>query len=414
MTAMRSRIFLSGQAVSLMGDGLAILAIPLLVLQLTRSPVAAALASAPRTIGYLLVGLPSGPIVDRTDPWWLLITMDIVRGAIFALLYLLTVAHVRSVTVIVTLAVVAAGAGVFFESALTVAVKDVFAGSELIKANSFLEMAGQTSVVLGPAVVGALAVGVGIDLALLINAATFAVSLVTLFTVRRDRAATAHRPASPAVPRRRMWTEFKAGLGYLARTRVILTLTVMQTVINLCLAVEKLIIYFARDTLGLAASMVSLAVIGGGMGGVAGAFTAQRIVTRLGAMRLVAVSVALIGISLAVMGGAVDVWWLAATNLTLVWATIVASIVIRTLRQQIIPRPLLGRVTGTVRTIYLAVTPVGAVIAGVLTTALGGNPRLVFVGAGALTLVTTAIAWTAALRGLHHAETTDLVTTVSR
>ena len=97
---------------SLLGDGLTIRTIPLLVLQLTRSPVAAALASVPRTIGYLLVGLPSGPIVDRCDPWSLLIAMDIVRGAVFGTLYLLTVAHIRSVAVILALAVLAAVAGI--------------------------------------------------------------------------------------------------------------------------------------------------------------------------------------------------------------------------------------------------------------------------------------------------------------
>jgi hypothetical protein len=57
---LRPRIFLGGQAVSMLGDGLAALAIPLLVLQLTGSPVAAALASAPRSIGYLVAGLPAG------------------------------------------------------------------------------------------------------------------------------------------------------------------------------------------------------------------------------------------------------------------------------------------------------------------------------------------------------------------
>ena len=42
-----ARIFLAGQAVSELGDGLALLAIPLLVLRLTQSPVAAVLASLP-------------------------------------------------------------------------------------------------------------------------------------------------------------------------------------------------------------------------------------------------------------------------------------------------------------------------------------------------------------------------------
>ncbi|TQL99182.1 MFS transporter [Actinoallomurus bryophytorum] len=170
MPAIGSRVFLSGQAVSLLGDGLAVLAIPLLVLGLTHSPLLTALASAPRTIGYLLVGLPSGPIVDRTDPWLLLVAMDIVRAAIFVALFLLSLTHVRSVAVILVLATAAAGAGVFFESALTVAVRDVFTGPDLIRANSFLEMAGQTSVVIGPAVVGVLAAGLGVGAGLLVVA----------------------------------------------------------------------------------------------------------------------------------------------------------------------------------------------------------------------------------------------------
>lgn len=394
--ALRSRIFLSGQAVSLLGDGLAVLAIPLLVLRLTHSPLLAALASAPRTIGYLLVGLPSGPLVDRADPWLLLVAMDLVRAAVFVALFLLGLAHVRSVAVILALAMAAAGAGVFFESALTVAIRDVFAGPDLIRANSFLEMAGQTSVVIGPAVVAVLAAGLGVDVALLIDAATFAVSLATLFAIRRDRA----RPVRTPAPAAALWTEFRAGLAYIARTRIILTLTAVQIVVNLCLAVEKLIIFFAGNTLGLSPTLVSLAVIGGGAGGVGGALTARRIATRMGALPVIASCLAVIGLALASMSAAAGVWWLAASNLVLVWATVVANIVSRTLRQRIVPRRLLGRVTSTVRTIGLASTPVGAVGAGALTAALGGDPRPVFLGAGLLIVVAVTVGWAAVLRRL--------------
>jgi hypothetical protein len=47
------RVFLTGQAVSLLGDGLAFLAIPLLVLEFSRSPLVSALSAASLTIGYL-------------------------------------------------------------------------------------------------------------------------------------------------------------------------------------------------------------------------------------------------------------------------------------------------------------------------------------------------------------------------
>ena len=74
----------------MLGDGLALLAIPLLVLQLTRSPVAAVLASLPGSVGYLAAGLPAGVLVDRLDPWRVLIAGDVVRAAIFGVLFLLT------------------------------------------------------------------------------------------------------------------------------------------------------------------------------------------------------------------------------------------------------------------------------------------------------------------------------------
>jgi cyanate permease len=86
---LRSRVFLAGQAVSMLGDGLAILAIPLLVLQVTRSPVAAVLAALPGSVGYLAAGLPAGVVVDRLGPWKVLIIGDVIRALIFLGLFLL-------------------------------------------------------------------------------------------------------------------------------------------------------------------------------------------------------------------------------------------------------------------------------------------------------------------------------------
>jgi len=53
---------------------------------------------------------------------------------------------------------------------------------------------------------------------------------------------------------------------------------------------------------------------------------------------------------------------------------------------------------GTVRLLFLTADPAGVVIAGSLTAALGGNPRPVFLGAGAIVAVTAAAGWGAGLR----------------
>jgi hypothetical protein len=67
---LRERVFLGGQAVSMLGDGLAILAIPLLVMQLTRSPFASwRLGGQTVTlVGGVLAGALAGPLGGNPRP----------------------------------------------------------------------------------------------------------------------------------------------------------------------------------------------------------------------------------------------------------------------------------------------------------------------------------------------------------
>jgi hypothetical protein len=84
-----------------------------------------------------------------------------------------------------------------------------------------------------------------------------------------------------------------------------------------------------------------------------------------------------------------------AANLLYTWAIVAASVTLRALRQVLVPRELLGRVTAAWRLAAQVVTPIGAVAAGAMTGVLGGDPRPVFAVAGALTIVTVGGAWAA-------------------
>jgi len=388
-------VFLSGQAVSLLGDGLAVLAIPLLVLQLTRSPLISGLSAASMTLGYLVVGLPAGVLVDRLDAWRVLVTMDAGRTAAFAALYLLWVTGAARLWVIMAIALAAGAASVFFETALVVMVKDLFPGPGLIRANSALELASQAGLVAGPAVVGLLAAADQLGAALLADALTFAVSLASLLAVRR-RVPHPQRRGAGSV--RALIADFRAGIGYLLSVRVLVIMTVVQIIVNLCLGTEKLMFYYAKVTLGLGAAGVGAVVAAGGAGGIAGAVSASWLAGRVGQMRLVVLAVAASGLALGSVAATHSLAALAAANLAYLWAITVASLANRTYRQLIVPRSLLGRVTGTVRLLFLTADPVGVVIAGSLTAALGGNPRPVFLGAGVTVAVAAAAGWGAGLR----------------
>jgi predicted MFS family arabinose efflux permease len=316
---------------------------------------------------------------------------------LFAALFGFATAGLLSVWLVLAIAFAAGACSVFFETALVVVVKDLFPAAGLIRANSVLELASQLSLVAGPAVVGVLAAVGSISLALLADALTFAISLLSLLAVGRWRPCQQVRPTARSW--RAMGTELRAGLRYLASVRVLVILTAVQIVVNLCLAVEKLIIFDARDTLGLTPSLVAVVVAAGGAGGVIGALGASRLAGWIGEIRLVVIAIAATGFAIASMSAAGAALSLAAANLGYGWALVVASLVNRTQRQRIVPREMLGRVTSVVRVLFLAADPLGVVIAGTATTALGGDPRPVFLVAGVVVVATAAVGWLAGLPG---------------
>jgi Na+/melibiose symporter-like transporter len=104
---------------------------------------------------------------------------------------------------------------------------------------------------------------------MLIDALTFLVSLATLAGLRR-RYAAARQPARPA-SWRALGRDLAEGIRYLAATRLLFTLLLFLLVLNLCLGADKLIIFFARDTLHLPPAQIGLIVTAGGVGGLLGA-----------------------------------------------------------------------------------------------------------------------------------------------
>jgi MFS family permease len=382
---------------SMLGDGLALLAVPLLVLQVSRSPLLAVLATLPGSAGYLAAGLPAGVLVDRLGPWHVLIAGDIIRALIFGALFLLTGTDRVTPAAILLLAFAAGLATVFADTALAIAVRDVFAGPRLIAANSWLESANQGGQIIGPTAAGLLAAAGLLHVSMLIDAASFLVSLATLAVIRRpvrDAAKASARPGSLAEFR----GELADGLRYLGATRLLLTLLVFMLVLNLCLGADKLIIFLARTTMHLPAAQVGLIVAAGGVGGLLGAAGTSRLVRRTGPLPAVVLSAAASGVALIVIGTAASMPVLLVGNLIYTWAIIAASVTMRALRQFLVPREVLGRVTASWRFGGQSVTLIGGVLAGAGAGLLGGDTRSVFAAAGSLTLVTVAIAWIAGIR----------------
>ena len=392
------RVFLAGQVTSIMGDGLALLAIPLLVLEMTGNPLLAALAAAARSAGYFVVGIPAGPLADRLDATQVVRVADTVRFVIFAVLGVLALLHAGQVWIVLVLACVSACASVFFDASLAILVQDLFPGERVLGANASIETASQLARVAGPALAALLASLAGICAALWADAATFLASLATVTTIAAGSRA-ARRARRGAAPRRGSFrSDFTEGLAYLRGQRLILVLTILFAVTNLCLGADSLLVYLGKVTFRLPALQVSAVIAAGGAAGVAGAMVAPRAARRLPRVPLVAAAVSVAGLAAAGIGLSRGLASLMAANACLLFATSQASLLVRAIRQETVPRELLGRVTVAVRTLFVSATPLGAVLAGAGTAAFGGDPRPVFLICGTALASATVAAWFLSLR----------------
>ncbi|MFD0884425.1 MFS transporter [Streptosporangium algeriense] len=385
------RLLWLGQTVSVIGDGAAILVVPLVVLQATGDPLIAALAAAPRTIAYLLIGLLAGPLADRWNSRRVLIMCDLVRVGLFALMPL-AIHMPHGPLLVLLLACAAAGAGVFFEVSLAKTVQALLRPEDLVTGNARLEMSSQLGLLLGPALTGAVIALIGVEQTLWINAGTFLVSVVTLVPLRLG--GTGEPPA-----RRPILREMTEGFAFIRSNSVIAWLVSTQAVVNFVVAAETLVIYHASVGLKASAAWIGVIVAAAGVGGIVATSLASRAASRFTPAHL-------IGWSVISLGGTLLAFALSFHPLVLLFAnflhggvTIFASVHIRALRQQLVPAEILGRVTANARMLAFVANPAGAAVFGLIAGLTGQDARWSFTAAALLSLVSGALAYRGLITG---------------
>ncbi|MFC2153145.1 MFS transporter [Actinomycetota bacterium] len=226
------RLLFGGTATSLLGDQLALIATPWLVLQLTGDPLALgivlALEGIPRA-AFMLIG---GALTDRYAPRRIMLISDLVR------LVLTTAMAAAVLTGIVQMWMVygfALGFGLvagFAIPAENSIVPLLVAEDDLQAGNSLIMGVAQLAGFIGPSVAGAAIAAFsestfGIGLALSIDAATFAVSTVCLWLIRGARAPSDHRTED------NLWASIGNGMKYLWADEALRLMFVVLIAINL-------------------------------------------------------------------------------------------------------------------------------------------------------------------------------------
>lgn len=375
-----------GQTVSWFGDSLYFVSLLWLVQELTGSTALMGVVAACRTIP-LLFGVFAGVAVDRLDRRRIMMATDLFRAAVVVLVPLLMAGQMLQFWHIAAVALLLSAAGVFFQPSQQSILPALVAREELPQANSLLTMSQQFANVFGYGLAGLLIAKINIASLFVIDSGTFLVSVLAVaamrltameanpFLARQQQAqqvagAGATAAGAPVTARggstaARWLGDLGEGLRFIRSQPAMLAIVPLMMLLNFLLAPYMVLLAaWVKDVMlagpqeygllqtaiavgmicgslyvGLAAprlrrSTLALSAIGAfGLGGVV--FAASRVVP---------VSIAV----LAVMG----------------CANAAANIIIVTWTQTVVPRAMMGRVFGTLGTLYNAVSPVGQTVAG--------------------------------------------------
>ncbi|KDN74870.1 MFS transporter [Streptomyces olindensis] len=363
------RLYWSAQSISLVGDEINILALPLAaVLLLDAGAAEMGWLTAVALLPSLLLSIPGGAWADRqTNRRRAMIVADIGRFAAVASIPLayaggaLTMAHLY-----VTEFVVGA-LTVLFRVCNHHVYASVVAAERYVDGNALLSGSRSAAAVAGPSTGGALVQVLSAPFALLVDAVTYLVSAVCLGGIR----------AREAPPAPRETGGLAAGLRWVTANRTPGLLLAGVSMLSLChtFLVTLFVLYGATE-LGLSAGALGAVMAAFGLGGLAGAYAAPRVVRRIGIGPAIVTgflwfSLPLLLVPLA--DGPVP-WMIAALIAAQLGAgcgVAVMDIAANSYLIAVIPPTLRSRVMGVVQTANFGVRPIGAVLAGTLGAALG-------------------------------------------
>ena len=369
------RLLWIGQAISLTGDGIYLVAIAWLVYDISNEPGALAIVGFAWTLPQVAGLLVAGVLSDRFERRRLLVIADLIRFAAIGAIAVLAFAETTQLWPVVLLVVVYGLGQALFQPAFTAIVPEVVPRDELLHANALRELMEPLGMrFAGPALGGVLIAVLGVGTAFLIDSLTFVLSAAVVMLIRRRPPLRTERGS--------MWRDLAEGYAYV-RAHVWLWGTLVGAAIFLLITYgpfEVLLPYIIRNDLDGDAATFGTVLAFGGLGSI----LAAMILSRTGLPRkhitlmwtAWTVGIAL-DVGLAVAGAAWQMCLIAVLSFGL---GTVGMIIWNTLMNTLVPAEMLGRVSSFDWFVSIGLTPLSFAVTGPVAEVLGARTTLAVAG----------------------------------
>lgn len=374
------RLLWSGMTLSLLGDGVLLVALVWQVYQLDNRPAAMAVVGVALTVPQVALVLLGGVVSDRCERRLVMLVADLVRGSALVVLALLSVAGVLELWHLMVFAAVYGAASAFFIPAFDALVPDVVPEQDLVEANALDQFVRPAALwLIGPALGGLLVGTAGSGAAFALDAASFAISAGCLSRMAGFRTA---EPGAMTVTGTVL--ELREGFRYVRSQRWLWATFLAATFTYLLFLgpTEVLLPYLIRNELGGGAGDLGIVLAAGGLAAVAAAFLVGQTGLPRRAMVFTYAAWSLATLGVAGYGLAHARWHTMLAAAVIAGFETVGAVAWTTTKQRLVPAALLGRVSSVDWFISIALVPVSYAVTAPAAAAFG--VRATLVGAGVL------------------------------
>jgi MFS family permease len=375
-----------GQSVSLLGDQISFIALPLAaVLVLDAGPGEMGLLGAAALAPHLLLSLPAGVWLDRVvSRRRVMVVTDVARAILLASIPLAHALDALSFAQLYAVAFLTGCLAVFFDLSYPTLFVSVTPRERFLEGNSLVHGSRSFSFVAGPSLGGLLVQLFSAPFALLADAVSFLGSALFLGRVR------AEEPPVDQAAAASVRTQAAEGLRFIGGNAIFRpTLTAVATLNFFNYAFQALFILYATRTLGVSAGALGLVLGVAALGGICGAVISGRVGRRLGVGRAFALgcvlfTAPLILVPLAQGPEALVLVFLFAAEFISGLGVMILDVNAGSIMFALTPDRLRSRATGAFNVVNWGIRPLGALMGGALGAWIGVRPTLWVATVGAL------------------------------
>ncbi|WP_110588988.1 MFS transporter [Microbacterium suaedae] len=375
--------YLSSYTLSALGNSIAAIVLPLLVLQSTGSALAAGTVAAATIVPAVFAGIFMGVVIDRINRRTSSVLTDLVSALAMGALPLVDMITGLSVGWFVLFGIIGAIGdvpGITAREALLPAVIR-HGGVSAERITGAREALGAVAVLVGPAAAAFMLTAWGGATALWVTAGTSLAAALLTMLIPHHVGTLEETTAVNAASGQRVWGQLREGWTEMIHNKFVLVTTILTTSAVIAIGgLQGMILpfYFTEinrpGLLGLVISAIAAgSLVGGGVYAVAGTRGSRRGWFVTGSLGSV--------LGLAIVASLVSVWTLFLGAFVLGFSVGLFGALVGVLSIERIPEDKRGRVLGTQNTFVTAASPLGIFLAGVMTELLGLHTALVMLAA---------------------------------